>query len=150
MMGRLSKIGNFLWEILLNDHPTSPFFTSDYPIAIEPDYDPRNFRLIAPLAPDIAVRIIPDIRLAKSKDDLMFSKFSHRVHRLSHAEVKRLNRRIIQCAENTVFYQRDEEWIPSFIAKYRHYRIETITEKLPTENGTLQLSTQKIVPYHYS
>jgi hypothetical protein len=76
MMGRLSKLGNSLWEILLNDHPTSPFFTSDYPIAIEPSRDPRMFRLIAPLAPNIAVRIIPDLRLARSKEDLKFSQFS--------------------------------------------------------------------------
>jgi hypothetical protein len=77
MMGRLSKIGNSLWEILLNEHDTTPFFTSDYPIAIESSRDPRMFRLIIPLAPNIAVRIIPDPRLARSKDDLKFSQFSY-------------------------------------------------------------------------
>jgi hypothetical protein len=150
MMGRLSMIGNSQWEILLNDHSASPFFTSDYPIAIEPDYDPRILRLIAPLAPNIAVRIIPELRLAKSKDDLTFSKFSYRVHRLSHAEVKELNRCIVQSAENAVFYQRENKWVPDFVAKNRLYRIETITEKLRMATGTLHLSTQKIVPHQYS
>jgi hypothetical protein len=41
MMSRLSILGNSQWEILLNDHSTSPFFTSDYPIALEPNYDLR-------------------------------------------------------------------------------------------------------------
>jgi hypothetical protein len=151
MMGRLSNIGNSLWEILLNEHSTSPFFTSDYPIAIEPDeYVPRVLHWIVPLAPNIAVRIIPDLRLTKSKDDLKFSKFSYKVHRLSHAEVKGLNRRIVQCAENTVFYQREDKWVPDFVAKNRYYRIETITEKRPMADGTLLLPTQRIVPYHYS
>jgi hypothetical protein len=150
MMGRLSIIGNSLWEILLDDHYTSPFFTSDYPIAIEPSRDPRLFRLITPLAPNIAVRIIPDPRLARSKDDLKFSQFSYRVHRLNHAEVKALNRRIVQCAENFLFYKNEEKWVPDFIAKHRHYRIETITDKLPTGDGTLLLSTQKIMPHDYA
>jgi hypothetical protein len=150
MMGRLSKIGNSLWEILINDHSASPFFTSDYPIAIEPDYDPRIFHWITPLAPNIAVRIIPDLRLANSKDDLTFSKFSYKIHRLRHVEVKEINRRIVQCAENTVFYQREDKWVPEFIAKNRHFRIETVNEKVPMVTGTLHLSTQKIVPHHYS
>ena len=109
------------------------------------------FRLIAPLAPNIAVRIVPDPRLARSKDDLKFSQFTYRVHRLSRAEVKALNRRIVQCAENLVFYKNDAKWVPDFIAKHRHHRIETITDKLPTgDGGTLLLSTQKIVPYDYA
>jgi hypothetical protein len=63
LLGRLSIFGNSKWDILLNDHPTSTFFTSDYPIAIESDPDPRILRRIVPLAPDIAVRIIPDLKL---------------------------------------------------------------------------------------
>jgi hypothetical protein len=150
IMSRLSKLGNSLWEILLNDHPASPFFTSDYPIAIEPDSDPRIVHWIVPLTPNIALRIIPDLRLTKSKDDLTFSKFSYKIHRLSHAEVKYLNQRIVRCAENNVFYQTERDWIPDFIAKNRRHRIETITQKLPIGNRILHLSTQKIVPYHYA
>ncbi len=151
MIGRLSKIGNSLWEILLNDHSTSPFFTSDYPIAIEPDdYDPRILHWIAPLAPNIAIRIIPDLRLARSEDDLTFSKFAYKVHRLRHGEVKEINRRVVQCAENTVFYQKEDKWVPDFIAKNRHYRIEMTTAKFPTTTGRLYWFTQKIVPHNYA
>jgi hypothetical protein len=149
MMGRLSKVGNSLWEILINDHSTSPFFTSDYPIAIESDSKRRIFHLIAPLSPNIAVRIRPDPRQAKSKDDLTFSNFSYKLHRLTHREVKEINRRIAQCAEDIVFYQNEKEWTRGVIEKNRHYRIETITEKVRMGTGTLHLSTQKIVPFRY-
>jgi hypothetical protein len=150
IMGRLSKLGNSRWEILLNDHPTSPFFTSDYPLAIEPAYDPRIVHWIIPLAPDIAVRIIPDLRLARSKDDLTFSKFSYNVRRLRHAEVRKLNQRIVQCAEDNVFYRNDEKWVANFIAKNRHYRIETNTRKIRISTGIRNLPALSIAPHRYA
>ncbi len=150
IMGRLSKFGNSRWEILLNEHPTSPFFTSDYPLAMEPADDPRIVHWIVPLAPDIAVRIIPDLRLARSKDDYTFSKFSYNVRRLRHAEVRELNQRIVQCAEDIVFYRNDEKWVANFIAKNRHYRVETITRRFRIDRGILSLSTQVIAPHRYA
>jgi hypothetical protein len=150
IMGRMSQFGNSKWEILLNDYPTSPFFTSDYPLAIEPADDPRIVHWIVPLAPDIAVRIIPDIALVRSKDDLTFSNFSYKVRRLRHAEVRELNQRIVQCAEDIVFCRNNETWMANFIAKNRHYRIETTTRKIPINKGILSLSTQAIVPHCYA
>src|SRR5712691_5438551 len=43
--------GNFKWEILRNDFDESPFFTSDFPVAIERTDDPRVLNRIVPLAP---------------------------------------------------------------------------------------------------
>src|SRR5882672_758541 len=38
---RVSIFGNAEWEILHNDDPNSPFFTSDFPVAIESTNRPR-------------------------------------------------------------------------------------------------------------
>ena len=105
---------------------------------------------IIPLAPDIAVRIIPDLRLARSKDDLTFSKFSYNVRRLRHAEVRELNQRIVQCAEDNVFYRNDEKWVANFIAKNRHYRIETNTRKIRISTGIRSLPALSIAPHRYA
>jgi hypothetical protein len=51
-------LGNFRWEILHNEFGDSPFFTSDFPIAIEETADPRTLNKIVPLSPDLAVRIV--------------------------------------------------------------------------------------------
>jgi hypothetical protein len=150
ILGRLSMFGNSKWDILMNDHPATPFFTSDYPIAIEPDPDPRILHRIIPLAPDIAVRIIPDLTLERDKIDFTFPNFRYRFARLRRAELTDINRLIVRCAENLVFYRNYEKWIRDFIRKNRHFRIETITRKFPVHNGILNIFTQAIVPYQQS
>ncbi len=49
MPGFIDIFGNCEWEILQNDFQDSPFFTSDYPIAIEKASDPRVLNKIVPL-----------------------------------------------------------------------------------------------------
>jgi hypothetical protein len=44
-----------------------------------------------PLAPDIAIRIRPDIRLSGTTPDLTFPKFSATARKLKRAEVTSLN-----------------------------------------------------------
>jgi hypothetical protein len=65
-----SVFGNSPWEILHNDEEESPFFTSDYPAAIETFDINTPINRIVPFAPDIAVRIKPDIRLSGTKPDI--------------------------------------------------------------------------------
>jgi len=83
---------------------------------------------LVPLAPDIAVRIIPDTQLARTTPDLSFAKFTSSRHRLSYSEVVEVNRLIVRCAGDLVFYRDDLAWVAGFVAKNRHYRIETITD----------------------
>jgi hypothetical protein len=106
--GRLSTFGNSKWNILFNDDEASPFFTSVYPIAIEVDPDPRIIHRIVPLAPDIAVRIIPDRVLERDKIDFMFPNFRYKYKKLRHSEVAAINRLIVQCGEDLIFYPNDE------------------------------------------
>jgi hypothetical protein len=46
-----------------------------------------------------------------------------------------------------VFYCNDLPWIPKFIAKNRHYRIEAVTKRSPLGTGFSNIATQRIVPH---
>lgn len=142
---QVSIWGNSAWEILQNNDATSPFFTSDFPMAIAATSDPRVLSRIVPLAPDLAVRIIPNIAMSQAEPDLSFTKFSYSRPILKSYEIRQINRLLVQCAEDIVFHRDDHNWIEGFITKNRHYRIEPVTIHIPQDRGILQLSTQRIV-----
>ena len=112
---RVSIYGNSKWEILLNGAPNCPFFTSDFPLAIEATGQ-HTMNWIVPLTPDLAIRIIPDIRLNGTASDLSFSKFTSIQRTLRRSEIVEINRLIVQCAEDLVFYRDNHEWIRDFVA----------------------------------
>jgi hypothetical protein len=125
------------WEILHNDSGDSPFFTSDFPAAIEKTDDPRILNRIVPLAPNLALRIRPDPTSAR---------FGYRRRNPSRTELVMLNRLIVRCAEDTVFYRDDHPWVRPFVSRNRHYRIEPHTDRLPTPTGAFLVSRLGIVP----
>ena len=137
--------GNFKWEILHNDSDDSPFFTSDFPVAIEKTEHPNVLNRIVPLAPDLALRIRPDVTLDTDRADFSFAKFGYRSLRPSRNELRELNRSIVRCAEDFVFYRDDHAWVRSFVSKNRWYRVEPRTDSLPTDGGTFLVSTQSVV-----
>jgi len=137
----IARFGNFAWEILLNDHSDSPFFTSDFPVAIEKTQDPRVLNRIVPLTPDLAIRIMPDLKLDKLKADFTFANFRCRTRNVPRQEVMELNRSIVRCAEDSVFYRDNQRWVLPFIAKNRHYRVEPKTARIKVGTGTLLIST---------
>jgi Protein of unknown function (DUF4238) len=140
----ISALGNFDWDVIHNDFSDNPFFTSDYPIAIEATADPRVANRIVPLAPNLAIRIKPDIRMDRRRADFSFRNFRSRSCTISRGELVEINRLLVRCAEDAVFYRDDRPWIKPLIAKNRHYRVETITSKVPTPTGSLLISSQKI------
>ena len=141
---RTSTFGNFSWDVMINDKLSSPFFTSDFPIAIEKTRDPRILNRVIPLAPDIAIRIRPNIKVDKAKIDLSFSHFSCQRMRLEYSGVKKINQLIVQCAEKLVFYRDEYPWIQKFVSRNRKYRIEPKTCEFPTPDGVFLLSSQHI------
>ena len=145
IMGRMSIWGNSAWEILHNDIADNPFFTSDYPVALEAKGNRGLANWIVPLAPDLAIRIVPDTDLSGTVPELSFRKFRHRQRALRHAEVLDINRLIVRCAEDMVFYRDDLPWVLNFVEKNRYYRIETVTERIPHGTGFVVISTQQIV-----
>lgn len=135
--------GNSYWDIILNDDASTPFFTSDYPIAIEPGARAGLVNRILPLAPNLAIRIIPDIE-QRGRYDLGFSNLRIRRMHGPRKLVVEINRRIVKCAESVVFFSQDLPWIPGFIEKYRRYRIEPESLRLPHGTGKLLVSSLKI------
>lgn len=145
ILRRAALFGNFKWEILRNPIADSPFFTSDFPAAIEVTDDPRVLNRIVPLCPTLALRIRPDLMVDSSRSNFSFSNFDYQRRDLGREETTRLNRLIVRCAEETTFYRDDHPWIRPFIAKNRHYRIEPFTQRIATPTGKLLVFTHRIV-----
>ena len=114
---QVSVFGNSPWEILHNTEADNAFFTSDFPAAIEAINLNTPMNRIVPLAPDLAIRIIRDIRLSRTKPDLGFAKFRAASRRLKRSEILSLNRLIVRCAEDLILFRDDHDWIEDFVAK---------------------------------
>jgi hypothetical protein len=140
-----AMFGNFAWEVLHNPFDESPFFTSDFPLAIEESDDPRVLNRVFPLTPNLAVRIRPDVSLRREECDFDFAHFCVRVRDIGRQELLVLNRLLVQCAEDLVFYRDDRPWVKPFVAKYSRYRIETLTQEFGTPSSAVLLSRQRIV-----
>jgi hypothetical protein len=139
-----TAFGNFPWDVMLNPFDDSPFFTSDFPVAIEKTKDVRVLNRIVPLAPHLAIRIRPDLMMDRNLADFSFSHFRYLIRKLSRPEVNNINRLIVRCAENIVFFCEDHKWIPEFVKKNSKFRIEPKTGRLPDGDGTLLWYTEAI------
>lgn len=139
-----NSFGNSTWEILLNNFENNPFFTSDFPVAIEKSQDIRILNKIVPLSPNLAIRIHPDISLDRNQADCSFSKFKHSIHKLNRQEVIYINKLIVQCAENLVFYRDNYEWVAKFVKKNAKYWIKPKTYRIPHHGGAFLWFTQEI------
>lgn len=140
-----SVFGNSPWEILHNGEEESPFFTSDYPAAIEVFDNNTSINRIVPLAPDIAVRIRPDIRLTGTKPDITFANFNATARHLKRAQVLEINRLLVRCAEDMIFFRDDQDWVEGFVAKNRRFRVEPVTRKLRHGDGYRLASTHRVI-----
>ena len=96
-------LGNFKWDILQNDFDGSPFFTSDFPVAIEETDDPHTLNKVIPLAPNLAIRVVPDRTFDKSRADFSFVNFSSHSRKVNRQEIMKINRLIVRCAEELSF-----------------------------------------------
>lgn len=146
VLSHVATFGNSAWEVLVNPFPDSPFFTSDYPVAIEPSGHPMVLNRVVPLTPTLAIRIIPDIHLDRESPDYGFSRFKYRKKQLSRTEVRGLNQLFVRCAEELVFSSRMESWIPRFVERNSGFRIEPATQRIPHGEGTLLWFTQEVAP----
>lgn len=138
-------LGNSAWEVLRNPVQESPFFTSDFPAAIEESDDPRIVNHLIPLTPSLALRIHPDIQLKREQPDMSFRHFRARVRTIEREEIDHINQHIVQCAEDLVFYRDDQPWVRSFVAKYSPYHIGTRTTEIETPEGAMLISQQRVL-----
>jgi hypothetical protein len=136
----IKAYGNFSWEILVNVHDDSPFFTSDYPVAIEQGSEIVIDRIF-PLTPFMAVRIRPDRYVDLSSSDFYFKNFRCRARKVSRFEVRHLNRLFVRCAEDLVFHTADLPWIVGFVEKNAGYQIAPVSHIIPHGEGTIMANT---------
>ncbi|HEV2503712.1 MAG TPA: DUF4238 domain-containing protein [Mesorhizobium sp.] len=143
VLQRLSIWGNSRWEIIINEDKDSPFFTSDYPLGIEPDARPGIVNRIVPLAPNLAVRIRPDPGERRIVD-LEFRNLRTRHVEATRQQIVAINTAIVQAAETTVYYSSARPWIRRFVEKYADFHVEPKMTKLPYEDSYMSVATMAV------
>ena len=143
ILDTLYRIGNWTWEILMNNTPEL-FITSDYPIGIEVSSLNRPINKIFPLTPHIAIRLLPEKKVAGHKGRIGFNEFKYRIVELGRTDVSYINKILIQCDEQYVFFSEITNRIITKISKYSKYRVNLKDYMLPTERGYLLILTQVI------
>lgn len=132
---------NSSWELLHNEVDGSPFVTSDFPVAIEPTADPRVLARLVPLAPDLAVRLVPMLPPGPARRQTAQANGRRRHRFVDREEVAKLNRTIVRCAEDTVFYGNDAPWAPKLVVRNREFRVLPISRSIPTERGSILMAS---------
>jgi hypothetical protein len=102
---------------------------------------------VVPLTPMVALRIHPNINLDHDAVDYKFRHFSFERRKLKREDAVKINRLLVQSAEDTVFFRDDQAWVTGFIEKNRHFRIETETIEIPQPQGIVQWSRQVLKPF---
>jgi hypothetical protein len=134
------SFASFHWEILLNHYQErSPFLTSDYPAALERPEKQVPTNRIVPLRPDLAIRIIPQIRPAGRPD--LPTDFRYKMRKVSPSEVTLINRAIVRCAEQLVFSSVNEPWVSRMVQKNCNFRLQVEHTRIPKDSGFLLLNT---------
>ncbi len=140
IINHVTAYGNFHWDILINEHAETPFFTSDFPVAVEASRDPRLVNRVVPLTPKLAIRICPRVELSGRKLEPTFERFSFTVLRPPRQEILGLNRTIVRSAETTVFYPTAAPWVAGFVGKHAKFRAEIETTNIADGAGFLTVS----------
>ena len=143
IMDRVGILGNSTWDVIISDSGQSPFFTSDFPTAIERSDDPRILNRIAPLAPDLVVRIRPDLAAKELRGDFSFPKFRFRTISPKNSETRLINQTIVRCAEQLVFFRDQADWVAPFLNRNRTFQIQPETIQIPVERGFMNVSTMR-------
>ena len=112
-----AMFGNFRGELLRNDFEDSAYFTSDYPVAVETTSDPSVMNRIIPLLPSLAIRIRPDREIDRERTDFTFAHFDCQSRRLKRGQVAQINRLIVRCADELVFFRDNHPWVSGFVRK---------------------------------
>jgi len=139
-----NTFGNFVWEVLINDYGDSPYFTSDFPIALETTQDARILNRVVPLTPTVAVRLRPNLGARDLPTDFTYPAFAHRPVRPSKRQVAHLNELIVRSAEELVFFRDRHPWVDGFVLRNAAYGIHATTQRLAHGTGTLLLSRLQV------
>jgi hypothetical protein len=145
ILERTALFGNARWEILRVRNDDSLFLSSDYPIAMEFTSKPHVVNRLIPLAPDLAIRMVPDTGPRTSEATLDFADFRYCVRSPSAGESRNINRTIVRCAEDLVFSSRAADWLVRFVSKNRRFQLDILNDSIQMESGTLFRGRQLVV-----
>lgn len=132
------------WMILDNE-TENPFLTSDYPVAYY--YSKPQARIpyrFVPICPRYAILIKPSLDKADRKSPKEpFDKYP-----ITETDIcsirpkfpKILNKLTIQGAERFIISAYDTPWIMKLVKKYKNWKMDSGTVRLPHENGELIVS----------
>lgn len=137
IVDRIFQIGNFRWEILINNHEDAPFFTSDFPIAPETAMVTGAVMKTIPLSPKLAVKIIPHLAPSENYKPDNFKDFEYRIRNINRAEAVHINRLLVRSAEETVFSSCNQNWVRKFIQRNKSYQTTTKVRIIKTPDGKL-------------
>lgn len=134
ILEQTKTFASFHWEILLNRNTERfPFLTSDYPAAIEGFGGQMPATRIIPLQPNLAIRILPQIRPIGSAK--MANDFRYKIRKVSPIEVRTINLSIVRCAENLVFSPVEADWVALLVEKNANFQVELKHERVPKGTG---------------
>lgn len=131
----INMLKNCKWEILLNRSYSSEFYTSDFPIAIEPIKGFLGINRIFPLSPSVAVRICITDESFHLFNDFSSPKFHYQIKELGYKDIVKINKLTIQCAEAYIFFRNKFQGIETFLTKNASYNLIDDTQILNTHNG---------------
>ncbi len=133
------------WEVLHNRFSDNPFYTSDYPIALEVSKTiPWINNKIIPLSPSLAIRIKP--RTDTKRQEQPFVNLSVKRRALSRGEVKMINTLVVRSAEEIVVYLKEHDWTLDFINRNRYFWIDgVVTKRVVSENESLFINRQRLL-----
>ena len=109
----------------------------------------RVVNRIVPLAPTLAIRIRPDLTVDRQHTDFSFGNFSRRRRNVTLKEIIEINRLIVRCGEDVIFYRDDAPWTEKFLIKNRNFRVEPTTRKVHIGSGSLMVSTVRVLPHTF-
>jgi hypothetical protein len=140
ILNLVGVFGNSMWELVQNNERNSPFFTSDFPAAIEPSRGQTLGRVV-PLAPDFAVRILPDRTADGARADTAFPAFRRSAVVATRAIIREINQSVVRSAEELIFFRDDYDWVRPFLANNARFRIEVTTQKVAFGRDFLNVSS---------
>ena len=144
-----NTFGNFGWEVLVNEHGDSPYFTSDFPVALESTPDPRILNRIVPLAPTVAVRFHPNLAARDLPSDFTYPAFTCRLVSPSRPQASRINEVIVRSAEELVLFRDQHPWVERFVHRNASYRIHPTTQRVEHGTGAVLLSRLQVTNSHH-
>lgn len=145
IMDSLAVFANCHWEIIINEYDDSPFFTSDFPIGQELSNNPIIINKIFPLRPHVAIRIMPHKNINTKKPDYNFSEFKYRFVKAKRKDVVEINKLLVRCAEDMVFFNKKHDWVFPFVKKNSRFIVEPQSYEAPTGKGKYKLFTYRVV-----